>query len=102
MTASAITAAPCAVRITLYVAGDGPNSVAARTHLQAALTDFPGHAVEVEIVDVIEEPHRGLRDGVLATPMLIRRAPPPERRILGNLRDRDMLLALLGLVASQR
>lgn len=93
--------ATCAVRVTLYVAGDGPNSVAATTHLKRALADFPGHAIEVEIVDVVVEPDRSLRDGVLATPMLIRRAPSPERRILGNLRDRPMLLAFLGLAASE-
>jgi circadian clock protein KaiB len=90
------------MRVTLYVAGDGPNSVAARAHLKAALDAFPGHAVEVEIVDVVGEPDRGLRDGVLVTPMLIRYAPPPEKRILGNLRDRAMLLALLELAASER
>jgi circadian clock protein KaiB len=92
---------PAAVRLTLYIAGEAPNSVGARTHLNAALADFPGHAIEVEIVDVVCDPDRGLRDGVLATPMLIRRAPLPERRILGNLRDRALLLAVLGLAASE-
>ena len=90
------------VRVTLYVASDGPNSVAARTHLKAALDAFPGHPIEVEIVDVVEEPDRGLHDGVLVTPMLIRYAPPPEKRILGNLRDRALLLALLQLAESER
>jgi circadian clock protein KaiB len=49
----------------------------------------------VEIVDVLKAPERGLEDGVLVTPMLVRVAPPPERRILGNLSDRANLLGVL-------
>lgn len=90
-----------AVRLTLYVAGDAPNSLGARAHLTAALAELSDHEIEVEIVDVVSDPDRGLRDGVLVTPMLIRRAPLPERRILGNLRDRALLLAVLGRAASE-
>ena len=50
---------------------------------------------DVEIVDVLRAPERGLEDGVLVTPMLVRVAPPPERRILGNLSDRANLLGVL-------
>ena len=85
--------------VTLYVASDGPNSVAAMSNLKAALAQYPGHQVVVQIVDVVTDPARGLRDGVLVTPMLVRIAPLPERRILGNLHDGSLLLTVLGLVA---
>ena len=86
-----------ALRLRLYVAGDSPNSVMAITNLRALLADLPSSSAGVEIIDILADPERCLRDGVLMTPMLLKLAPPPERRILGNLRDRWALLRFLGL-----
>jgi circadian clock protein KaiB len=83
--------------LRLYVAGDAPNSTAARHHLRSILARPGAPAVELEIVDVLADPRRGLRDGILVTPTLIRVAPGPERRIVGNLRNTAVLLATLGL-----
>lgn len=84
-------------RVRLYVAGDGPNSVAAVANLTAALALHVDHGIELAIIDVVAEPERALRDGILITPMLVRVAPLPQRRILGTLRDRALLLGVLGL-----
>jgi circadian clock protein KaiB len=83
--------------VRLYVAGEAPNSVAAIANLRLALAHCAEAAVEVETIDVLEDPDRALRDGVLVTPMLVKVAPLPERRILGNLRDRDTLFSVLGI-----
>jgi len=84
------------LRLRLYVADDAPNSLTAIANLRAALAQRPAGPVELEIIDVVDDPARGLRDGILVTPMLVRLAPVPERRILGNLRDRALLLEVLG------
>lgn len=95
--ADAPTALPkeAVLRVRLYVAGEGPNSVAAIANLRAALAMRDARSTHVEIIDVFEDADRALRDGVLVTPMLIRVEPGPERRILGNLRDRPALLGAL-------
>lgn len=85
------------LRLRLYVAGDAPNSVAAVANLRAAVSALAAECVEVEIIDVVSAPERGLKDGVFVTPMLVRIEPTPERRVLGSLRDRQILLAALGL-----
>ncbi|MDB4988997.1 MAG: circadian clock protein KaiB [Myxococcaceae bacterium] len=85
------------VSVRLYVAGDGPNSTMALSTLQTLLAQQSASHVEVEVIDVLAHPEQGLREGVLVTPMLVKVAPPPERRILGNLSDRAALLALLEL-----
>ena len=85
------------LRLRLYVADEGPNSKAAEANLAAALAGVAPESVELEIIDVVRDPERGLRDGILVTPMLVKLAPAPERRILGNLQDRGRLLAILGL-----
>jgi circadian clock protein KaiB len=83
--------------VRLYVAGDGPNSTSAIRTLQTLLHQPATGHVALEIIDVLKNPEQALQDGVLVTPMLVKLAPPPERRILGNLSDRAMLLAVLEL-----
>ena len=84
------------LRVRLYVAGDAPNS---RVAISTVLSVIEQARVEInlEIIDVLSDPERGLQDGVLLTPMLVRSDPPPERRILGNLGDRAKLLDVLSL-----
>lgn len=86
-----------ALVLRLYVAGDSPNSVRARENLRAAMAGLPTEEVSLELVDVLRDPERALLDAVLVTPTLIRVAPEPERRVIGNLHDRTVLLAGLGI-----
>jgi circadian clock protein KaiB len=89
--------ADAVLRLQLYVAGDAPNSVAATANLRSVLARFPRREVELRIFDVIADPETGVSAGVLVTPMLLKLTPPPERRLLGNLKDLDTVMAALGL-----
>ncbi len=71
--------------LRLFVAGDSPDSAMAIANL------------EIEIVDVQREPSRAARDGITVTPTLLKVSPSPSCRILGNLKNRDALLHVLGL-----
>jgi circadian clock protein KaiB len=98
MTASRVAGeddARIVVRLRLYVAGDSPNSVTALANVRRVLRAHTEHEVTLEVIDVVRDPLRGVRDGVLITPMLVRAEPPPERRVLGSLRDRGLLLGIL-------
>jgi len=95
------TPGPGQLRVCLYVAGDSPNSAAALRNLRAALAHLATHSALVEIVDVLQHPERAFRDGIMVTPMLVRREPLPERRVLGNLSDRAKLQHALGLEIPQ-
>ena len=88
------------VRLRLYVAGDAPGSVAAIANLRTVRELHPALVVALEIIDVLILPERALEDGVLVTPMLVRLEPLPERRVLGSLRDRPLLLSVLGLAGA--
>jgi circadian clock protein KaiB len=87
---------PHGLRLRLYVAGAAPNSVAAKQNLLALLEEL-GQRADLEVIDVLTDPKRGLRDGILITPTLIKVTPAPEARVVGNLRDRKVLLAALDL-----
>lgn len=87
---------PPLLRLRLWIAGDAPNSLLASANLRAALTGREGR-VELEVLDVFRAPEQALRDRVLLTPMLIRLAPGPERKVVGTLADPRLLAELLAL-----
>ena len=52
--------------------------------------ELSGH-VDLEVIDVQQQPALVLRDQILAAPTLVKRLPSPLRRIVGNLSDADRL-----------
>lgn len=83
----------CALRQTyvlkLYVAGNTPNSVRALRTLNDILErEFPGLYV-LKVIDVIKDPHLAEADKILATPTLAKVLPPPVRKLIGDLSDRQ-------------
>ena len=88
------------LRLCLYVAGDSPNSVAAERNLRRLLARFPRAAAELEICDVLADPESGLAAKILATPTLVKSQPLPEARVMGDLRDLELLRDMLGLAES--
>lgn len=83
--------------LRLYVAGDGPNSAAARANLRRILAPFDAAMYTLEIVDCLRQPMRALQEGVLVTPTLVRLKPAPERTIVGSLSDTARVVESLGL-----
>jgi len=47
---------------------------------------------ELEIIDVLENPQLAEDDKILATPTLIKQLPPPLRRVIGDLSDKEKVL----------
>lgn len=84
------------VELRLYVAGEAPNSVRALANLQALLAGHEG-AYRLEVVDVLESPLRALTDGILLTPTLVKSAPAPAWKLVGDLSDTGRVRAALGL-----
>lgn len=83
--------------LRLYVAGDGPNSAAARANLRRILAGRDPATYTLEIVDCLRQPMRALQEGVLVTPTLCRLEPAPTRTIVGSLSDSARVLEALGL-----
>jgi circadian clock protein KaiB len=102
MSGSRTTSKERTLRLRLYVVGESPNSVAALRHLRALLAAYPSRKIDLEILDLLKHPELGVRDGVLVTPLMIKLAPAPERRIFGTLKDTDALVAVLGLAGAVR
>ena len=82
--------------LRLYVAGGSPNSVQARANLDAICKGPLGGRPSVEIVDVLKDPLRLFRDGILVTPTLVRLSPAPVVKVVGNLSATRSVLDALG------
>ena len=84
------------LRIVLYVTGDTTRSAEAIANLQEIQKLFSGQC-EITVVDVLEHPELAEREKILATPTLVKVAPPPLRRLIGDLSDKALVLSLLDL-----
>jgi circadian clock protein KaiB len=81
----------------LYIAGDTQNSTQALANLTAICRARIPHRYKIEVVDLFKEPKRALADGVLMTPTLVILSPPPIRKIVGTLSEKEPLLQVLGV-----
>lgn len=88
---------PTFFRFRLYIAGQSHNSVLALANLRALCGLHLRDRHEIEVVDVLRQAEHALDDGILVTPTLIKLAPAPTCRIIGNLSQAEVVLASLGL-----
>lgn len=85
------------LQLRLYIAGNAPNSARARENLAAICAGIPAERLQVEIVDVLQQPLRALQDKVFVTPVLYKLAPVPPAQIVGDLNDHARVRLALGL-----
>ncbi|MEO8224868.1 MAG: circadian clock KaiB family protein [Gammaproteobacteria bacterium] len=86
-------------KFRLYVAGDAQNSTQAIDNLNALCETYLPGRHEIEIVDVFQDPKRGLTDGIRMTPTLLKISPAPFRMVVGTLSQTEPILRALGLPA---
>ncbi len=90
------------VVLRLYVSGGTPSSILALANLHGLCTRYLQGRHRVEIIDVVVAPERAMADRVVMTPMLVKVAPPPEVRILGDLSREVQVVTALGLFADDQ
>lgn len=83
------------ISLELFIAGSAANSVKALNNLRAALAALEVEA-DLAVIDVMAEPAKAWENGVLVTPMLVRRAPQPTQMLLGSLDEVAQVAAFIG------
>jgi len=83
--------------LTLYVSGASTHSGQALETVRRLCDEELAGQVELEVVDVADEPALAARDRIVAVPTLVKRLPPPPRQLVGDLADVDGLRARLDL-----
>jgi len=83
--------------LRLYVAGQTKKSMAAFANLKKICEEHLGGRYRIEIVDLLENPQLAKGDQILAVPTLVRRLPPPIKKIIGDLSNTERVLVGLDL-----
>ena len=81
--------------LKLYVTGRTSKAEVAIANLRRICDEDLRGQYELQIIDVLEQPQAAEDDKILATPTLLKQLPPPLRRVIGDLSDKQKVL--LGL-----
>ena len=84
--------------LKLYVTGQTPNSLRATQNMQRICKEELDGKYELKVVDIWKEPQLAEDDKIIATPTLIKQLPPPLRKIIGDLSDKDKVLLGLDMI----
>lgn len=83
--------------LCLFVAGGQGRSRRAIANLRRLCACHLPPGVAVEVIDIHRNPAAAARSGIAVVPTLLRRFPPPQRRLVGDLSDTGAVLAALDL-----
>jgi circadian clock protein KaiB len=76
----------------LYVTGSSPRTKVAIDNLNRICESDLKGLYKLEIIDVLQFPQLAEDERILATPTLIKQLPPPLRRVIGDLSDKEKVL----------
>lgn len=84
--------------LRLYITGPSSRSKRALANLETIVNEVIGERYELHVIDVLENPEMAEADKIVATPTLIKIAPEPARRIIGDMSDRDKVMLALDII----
>lgn len=83
--------------LRLYVAGQTPKSLAALANLKKICEEHLAGKYRIEVVDLAANPKLARQDQILAIPTLVRQLPPPVKKIIGDLSNKQRVLVGLDI-----
>lgn len=84
--------------LRLYVTGQTPNCLKAFENLKQICEEHLKGRYKIEIIDLLENPKLAKGHQVIAVPTLVRKLPPPIKKIVGNLSNKERVLVGLDLI----
>ena len=85
--------------LRLFVTGASPNSSRAIANLKEICEKYLPGKYELEIVDVYQQPLIAENEQIIALPLLIKKSPSPEKRMIGDMSDIEKVLRGLNVPA---
>jgi len=86
--------------LKLYITGKSPRTDRAIANMRQICERELGNRYNLIIIDVLEQPEQAEQAKIIATPTLIKELPPPLRRVIGDLSDKEKVLLGLDIVAN--
>lgn len=87
--------------LKLYVAGQTLRSLTAFANLKDICDKYLDGRYRIEVIDLLENPQLAKGDQILALPTLVRKLPPPIKKIIGDLSNTERVLVGLDLCPAE-
>jgi circadian clock protein KaiB len=84
--------------LRLFITGATPNSIRALTNIKQICEEHLKGRYSLEIIDVYKQLDLAEKEQLIALPLLIKKKPLPEKRMIGDLSDSQKVLKGLGLI----
>jgi circadian clock protein KaiB len=84
-------------QLRLYIAGQTPKALAAIANLERICEQRLKGEYSIEVIDLLKNPTLARGDQILAIPTLVRKLPPPVKKIIGDLSSEERVLVGLDL-----
>lgn len=92
---------PPSHRLRLFIAGSTTRSRQAIENLRRICAEQLDGKVDLEVIDIYQQPELAERYQVIAAPTLVKLLPLPVRRIIGDLSETERVLRGLDLTPLQ-
>lgn len=83
--------------LRLFVTGATPNSVRAMNNIRDICETHLAGKYSLQIIDVYQDAALAQQEQIIALPMLVKKWPLPERKMIGDLSQTEKVLMALGL-----
>jgi circadian clock protein KaiB len=83
--------------LRLYVAGQTPKSVNAIANIKKICEENLKGRYVLDVIDLYQQPQLAQGEQIIALPTLIKKLPPPLRRIIGDMSNAERVLVGLDL-----
>jgi circadian clock protein KaiB len=79
--------------LRLYIVGENTRSRLALANLKEMCEERLKGRYQIDVIDLAKDPQMARKDKILAVPTLIRQEPSPQKRIVGDMSNKQKLLA---------
>ena len=83
--------------LRLYVSGSSVKSALAVENIKRICEEHLKNRYDLEVIDIYQQPNLARDEQIVAVPTLIKRLPPPPRRLIGDLSNLRKVLVGLDL-----
>ena len=82
----------------LYVTGASPNSLRAIANTKNFCEQYFKDDYELDVIDVYQQPGIAKEENIIALPLLVKKFPLPEKRLIGDMSQLDRVLKGIGFI----
>ncbi len=83
--------------LRLYVTGMTPRSTQAISNIRKICEEYFGDRYDLQVIDIYQQPALAQGEQIIAAPTLVKKLPPPIRRFIGDMSNKERILFGLDL-----